>query len=160
MEPVYLQQDLKQEIILIVCEWDDEKVVSLYEQNKLDFYVVKVILNQLTNKYREFHKQFRGQSTVELSEDQVAQEENIQARELKEQLEDFTLSEIDNLYWYEAKLVRLYMELGTFRAIEEATKIPYVSCYKTIRKALDILKRKAYQEPAARFVKQTENLRG
>lgn len=142
MEPAHLQDDLKQDVIEIVCTWPEDKVVKLYEDKVLDFYVVKVILNQVKSKTSPFVKMYRA-PVVEITRDVPTHDEDHRVRELREQVEDLTLAEIDGLYWYDAEMIRLYLKLGSFRAIQAHTNIPYISCYKNIQKSLATLRRKA-----------------
>lgn len=65
MEPEYLREDLKQEVIAIVCEWSDEKVIGLHTGKQLEFTVVRIILNQIQSNTSPFYKKFR-QYLVEL----------------------------------------------------------------------------------------------
>lgn len=59
MEPRHLQDDLKMEVISIVCEWPDEKILGLYERRELDFYVARVIINQIKSNTSPFAKKYR-----------------------------------------------------------------------------------------------------
>lgn len=145
MEPTHLQEDLKSEVISVVCEWPEEKVIGLSERKELEFYVVRVILNQVKSKTSPFAKKYR-QRTEELKGHEVSDCHDLNERALKEELEDIAIKEIDQLYWYDAELVRLYLKLGNFRAIQDHTGIPFISCYKNIQKSLKILKRKATEE--------------
>lgn len=142
MEPEHLQEDLKMEVISIVCEWPDEKVIKLYEEKSLEFYVVRVILNQVKSKTSPFAKLYRT-PIVPITKEVLNVEEDLEARAIKEMVEDLTIEEINRLYWYDAEMIRLYLKLGSFRAIEEDTGIPFISCYKNIKKSLNTLKRKA-----------------
>jgi hypothetical protein len=62
------------------------------------------------------------------------------------------LKELDKLYWYDKEMVKLYIECGSYRAIQERiasrTKdgkgIPYTTCYKTIKKAINQIKQSIY----------------
>jgi hypothetical protein len=139
MEPDYLREDLKSEVLSVVCEWPDEKVIGLYERKELDFYVVRVILNQVKSKTSPFAKKYR-RHTEELNGHEVLDFHDLDERALKEELEDIAIEEIDNLYWYDGALIKLYVELGNFRAIETVTQIPFISCYKNIKKSLQTLK--------------------
>ena len=58
MEPEYLREDLKSEVLSVVCEWSEEKVIGLHERKELDFYVVRVILNQIKSKTSNLFKGF------------------------------------------------------------------------------------------------------
>jgi hypothetical protein len=183
MEPRHLQDDLKMEVISIVCEWPEEKVIGLYQRKELEFYVVRVILNQVksntspfTRKYRQIKEQYdeaenggqnldlRQTSFITTSRSEyiknticknvAATQEEVRDREIKELLEQIALEEIDRLYWYDAEMLRLYMKLGTFRAIQEHTGIPFISCYKNIQKSLSTLKKKAFEKAEPIFSKE------
>lgn len=151
MEPAHLRDDLRQEVILTMCELPEEKVVKLHEEKVLVFYVVRVIINMIRSTNSPFAKKYRTTYT-ELVEQEEPTGPDMNERLLREELEDYTLSEINSLYWYDAELIRLYMNLGTFRAIQEMTGIPYVSCFKTIKKAMGVLKRRAMTAPHERPV--------
>lgn len=156
MEPRHLQDDLKMEVISIVCEWPEEKVIQLYNDKILEFYVVKVILTQAKSPRSGFYYKFRKDPTVELSTNitPAASNEDVRDREIKEKFEHIALSEIDKLYWYDAEMIRLYMKLGSFRAIQDHTGIPFISCYKNIQKSLATLKKKAIEQATPLFSKE------
>ena len=59
MEPYELREDLKQEVIAIICELPDEKLFELYRNKILDFYTVKIILNQIKSSTSPFFKKYR-----------------------------------------------------------------------------------------------------
>lgn len=172
MEPDYLREDLKQEVILIVCEWSEDKIIKLHKDGALDFYVVKVILNQIKSntspfakKYRQYVVEYNGlhvngdwendkQTGQEWVKDKVnfftkrssdlEKDESIDLEErgLREMIEDMAVEEVDKLHWYDKGLIELYMKHGSFRAIQAQTKIPHVSAYKTIKKAFAGIKKK------------------
>ena len=73
---------------------------------------------------------------------QLTQEEDHEEREAREEVEDRALQEIDNLYWYNKGIIKLYMKHGNYRAIEKDTRIPYSSAYKTVQKSIEIIKEK------------------
>lgn len=189
MQPDHLREDLRAEVILVVCEWSDEKVLKLHSDGVLEFFVVRVILNTIKSntspfakKYRRYHEEFTqisdrrtaieeavtnnhyDNSYFSRSPGSIAKVEafeeagTLEERQLREDLEDATLADINNLYWYDAELIRLYMKHGNFRAIEKVTGIPYTSCFNSIKKSLSLLKRRAKGEvsgqPATLFTKE------
>lgn len=139
MEPVQLREDLRQEVILIICELPAPKIRQLHKDKALEFYTVRVILNLIKSKSSPFAKKFRG-VTEELNDKQQADEMQIEERQLKELIEDMALEEVDKLYWYNKGLIELYLKFGNFRAIEKATRIPLSSCYATIKKSFNEIK--------------------
>lgn len=142
MEPAHLQDDLKMEVIAVVCAMPTEQIKELYDLGKLEFYTVRIILNMVTNKYSQFFKKFRV-GFDDLGNKDVAEAGDIEEREAREEKEDRVIAGIDELYWYDAELVRLYAKHGNYRAIQEETDIPFISCYKTIQRAFKQLKHKA-----------------
>lgn len=188
MEPVHLQDDLRCEVLAVVCEWPEEKVIQLHKDQALEFYVVRVILNQVKSKTSPFVRTYRktfvpydgqSRSTMSISDDykDVAfdnisssamdraaanldlklnnnDSNDLREREIKESLEQIAMAEIDKLYWYDAEMIRLYMKHGNFRAIEKETGIPFISCYKNIKKSLATLRKIAIQKAEPLFSKE------
>jgi hypothetical protein len=50
-------------------------------------------------------------------------------------------NEVDKLYHYNAELLKLYAEIGTYRGVSEATNIPVKSIHNAVRKARIQVKR-------------------
>lgn len=160
MEPDYLREDLKQEVAVIVCEWPEEKVIGLYQRKELDFYVVRVILNLVKSKTSPFAKRYRTLH-IELPIAEIVDTTD-RDREDQEQLREYAARvysryeewgiEKDNNLYYQYHLIKLYLDTGNFRAIEQLTRIPFTSCYKTIKKSLKELRVAGH--PAARPVQQ------
>lgn len=151
MEPAHIRDDLRSEVLLIVCEWDEQKILNLYKKDELDFYVVRVILNLARSSSSPFAKKFR-QPLIEFNPKQHNIIDNIDIAERieKEAKEDVILQAIDEvkqgkeagLYWYNAGILKLYINHGNYRAIENETGIPFTSCYKNIKKTFSELKRR------------------
>lgn len=51
--------DLKQEIMLIVMEYDKEKIIELYEKKQLKFFVVRIINNQYFSNSSPYYKKYK-----------------------------------------------------------------------------------------------------
>lgn len=147
MEPDHLREDLKSEVILIICELPEDKIKKLHDTHELEFYTVRVILNLIKSNTSSFAKKYRSvySDPTNMADHPIDDINDIVERAEKERVEDIALGEIDNLYWYKSELIKLYMELGNYRAIEEATGIPYISCYKNIKASFDEIKIKASQ---------------
>lgn len=171
MDPAHLRDDLKMEVIAIVCEWPDEKIMALHQEGKLEFFVVRVILNQIQSSTSPFYNKYRrpvyGYGDITSKENWFNEEgssspllrsnlqkiaehtelitdpQELEDRITRENREDLAIGEIENLHWYSATLVKLYLKKGNYRALQEATNIPYISCYKTIQKSFKELKTKA-----------------
>lgn len=186
MEPEHLRADLKQEVITIVCSWPEEKVIGLWERNELDFFVVRVILNQIQSSTSPFYKKFRDIKVeyldnlansyliaMDLDDDgnftrqrvrqqhiDQTQEPDYTERQLREELEDHTFREIERLPFYYCEIIKLYMKEKTFRAMETRTTIPYSTCFKSVQKGIEMLRRRAeiWENPVmTRNIEKYEN---
>lgn len=127
MKPENLQDELKAEVGLILCEKPEDQIVELWQLGKLKFYTVRIILNLMQSSSSPFYKKFRV-SNVELSE---AIEPIIIEYD---QRKDKAMEAIEDLYWYDREILKLYAEHGTYRKVEEVTGIPFESIYKTVQK--------------------------
>jgi len=59
MQPIELQDDLRQEVFLLLCEMDEEKLVGMYEQGYLKYFIVRTILNMAKSDRSNFYRKFR-----------------------------------------------------------------------------------------------------
>lgn len=155
MEPDHLRDDLRSEVMLIMCECDESKILYLHEKNELQFFVVRVILNLARSSSSPFAKKFR-QQTIEfdMQDHPVHDSNEIVNRFEKETKEEVLINYLielregkeAGLYWYNAGLLKLYLEHGSYRAIEKETGIPYISCYKNIQQSCAELKKRTEKE--------------
>jgi hypothetical protein len=137
MQPQELQDDLRQEVFLVLCEMDEEKLFGMYEQGYLKYFIVRTILNMAKSDRSNFYRKFR----------QMYQEIPITYELPKEEYDESLVNKLELgmevLHWYEAELLKLYSQNGkNLLAISRETKIPYRSLLKTIRKAKTLLKYK------------------
>lgn len=134
MQPIELQDDLRQEVFLVLCEMDEEKLFVMYEQGYLKYFIVRTILNMAKSDRSNFYRKFR----------QVYQEIPITYESQKEEYDETLVKKLEQgmevLHWYEKELLKLYSENKNLLAISRETKIPYRSLLKTIRKAKTLLK--------------------
>jgi len=135
MQPIELQEDLRQEVFLVLCEMDEEKLLGMYEQGYLKYFIVRTILNMAKSDRSNFYRKFR----------QVYQEIPLTYELPKDEYDETLVTKLEQgmeiLHWYEAELLKLYSQNGkNLLAISRETKIPYRSLLKTIRKAKTLLK--------------------
>lgn len=150
MQPVELQDDLRSEVALILLEHKD--LILIYQSGGLRYYTVRIIINLIQSKTSPFYKKYRQQHAQIWDgiciEDgwlyakqnipyvnQFEQEEEINERLQKELKEEKILSIINDMYWFDAEMIKLYMELGSYREMQKQTKIPYQSCYDAVQSA-------------------------
>lgn len=61
MEPEHLRDDLRAEVVLILLETEEHKLLEIYNTgpNGLKFYTVRIILNLIQSKSSPFYKTYR-----------------------------------------------------------------------------------------------------
>lgn len=161
MHPEHLRNDLRSEVILILCEKSEETLQTITEQGGLKFYTVRIILNLIQSKTSSFHKKFRlihhqyDPLNRRFSDEFVDQMNDMEAlmtkedthelteRERRELMEDMAMDHLESLDHYEREIVKLYLRLGSYRKIEKETYnealgmgIPWESCYSTVQRAI------------------------
>jgi hypothetical protein len=139
MKPECLQDELKSEVALILCEMSEEKILELYNSGGLKFYTVRIILNLIKSNTSPFYKKFRG-NNIELSE--LIEPFIEQPEPCLNDKKDSAILGIENLYWYDREIIKLYGKLGTYRAVEAETGIPFESIYKTVQRACKAIRKK------------------
>lgn len=136
-QPASLRDDLKQEVIVILCELTDEKLIGLYNRKELVFYAVRIMLNMInsTKINQPFYKKYR-QTFVELPANYQITVEGYDYE--KDILIETIQKKMQDLSWYERRLLTELTETTMYK-LSIATKIPYTSIYNTVKKIKDKL---------------------
>ena len=140
MQPIELQDDLRQEMFMVLCEMQEEKFMSMHQNGFVKFYLVRTMLSMIKSDRSTFFNKFRRTFT-EWTEKHDAPDssDTIQADEIAIKLQD----SLKVLHWYELELLRLYSENGqNIMSLSRDTGIPYRSLMKTIKKTRTLLKYK------------------
>ena len=95
----------------------------------------------MTSTTGSFYKKHR-RGWVETDLNTLHKEDDYHSILHRKTVEEKALSEIDNLDWYEAEMVKLYLDKGNYRDMQKATRIPYVSCFNTVKTAVKKIKQK------------------
>lgn len=129
--------DLIQEVALLLLEMSPEKWDELNEGGYLRWYVVRTIMNMGTSPRSTFATKYKLFETfADIPEGQ-------QADPYDEQREkDLTIIEtlLEDCYWYDQEIVKLWIKEGSYRKVEKVTDIPYKSIGNTVKKTLIKLK--------------------
>jgi len=136
MNPQELQDDLRQEVFLVLCEMEETRLFQMYNDGYLKYFIVRTILNMAKSDRSNFYKKFRGN----LQEIPITYE--VKKEDYDESLNDKLEKSIEILHWYELELLKIYSNNPNLLAISRDTKIPYRSLLKTIKKAKTLLKYK------------------
>jgi hypothetical protein len=166
------RDDLKAEVALIICQWENEKVIRLHADGVLEFYVVRVLMNQIQSNTSPFYRKYRqthhavfneeGKSpddqyqpkTARINKELCEEDVDTADRQTKEGLEDVAMAiveawsnSVDNSLHYRGNLIKLYMKLGNYRAIQKETGIPFISCFKNIKQSIEMLREMVLNKP-------------
>lgn len=147
--------ELKQDVFLIVCEYDRDKIMSMVSKKQLKFFIIRVALNQYRSKHSKFYYQnFKNQSiSISIIDDESI--ENADAilysnllyevqgqteRDIKELNLLAMENSIDNLRYFEKEILKLYLLLGTYKKVSEETGIPIRSVANGVKNAINNVK--------------------
>jgi DNA-directed RNA polymerase specialized sigma24 family protein len=131
-----LYEELYQECIVILLEYDKEKIQGLIDRAQLKFFFISIVLRQYISTTSPFHVKFR-KSNQSHSERDVYNIEILDEEydHQKDELIAFINKQKDAEEWYTRELLRLKFEEGlSYRKISKLTKIPTTSIYNTINK--------------------------
>lgn len=131
MQPVELQDDLRQEIFLVLCEMDDERLLGMWNSGYLKYFVVRTMLNMAKSDRSTFFNQFRRSFSEYCDNYEKADE----GAEIHEEMDGKLKKSMSELHWYEKNVFELYSENGrNILKLSRDTKIPYRSLFKTVTK--------------------------
>jgi hypothetical protein len=126
-----LWEDLRQEICIIVLEYDQHKIDELIQKGKpvFKFWIVRVCMNQVS-KNGKLNKTYNVLIPVEDINKFIKKDIqiNIDIEFIKQ-----IYNQIDKLYWYDKEILKLYIELGSVRKVSVHTGIPHTSIFITIK---------------------------
>ena len=149
MQPVELHDDLRQEMFLVICELEEERLLKMHAEGWVKFFLVRTMVNMVKGDRSTFFKKFR-QTFFEFLENQNRDVENIATFEEQHQSSN-VVECVEALPWYDRELLKLYAEDKNIAKLSKATRIPYRSLFKTITKA-KIKVRKAMQKTQGRLM--------
>ena len=130
IRPVTIQQDVLQCTFTELLLKDKEIILDLYARNKLMAYIAKMIYNMV----RWERGSFRSSETKEILLQELPEI-------IDEQKNEIIVVPLQKIHWYEAKILELYAEFGTYRKVAEVTGIPHISIYHTVQKARKNIKK-------------------
>lgn len=127
-----LWEDLRQEISLIVLEYDKNKIHEIIEKGKpvFRFWIVRICCNQLHSKNGQMFKQYNAIIPIE---DVSKIMNEIEFNQFDHETIDQINKLIDKLYWYDKEILKLYIEHRSVRKVAELTGIPHTSIFITIK---------------------------
>lgn len=133
MQPYWLQEELRQEVFLVLCEMDEDRLVQMFNDGYLKYFIVRTILNMAKSDRSNFSRTFR--KVYEKVQDKPTEEYD-------ESINKKLNKSMEILHWYEREVFRLFSESGNLTQVSRDTNIPYRSLLKTVKKVKTLLKYK------------------
>ncbi len=123
IKPKDLQDDLLQHCFLELLNKDESLIVNLHLEGRFIAYVAKMMYNMVNWKTSEFNRI----KTREVLTDNY--------NHPSEEIEEENLLPLNRLHWVSEKVLTLYAEHGSYRAVGEVTGIPYSTVFRLVKEA-------------------------
>jgi len=141
-DPLY--RDLFQETLLVLLEYDNQKIINIYRRGEIKFFITRIFIILYTKKTSPFNRKYlryeypnplTGGSQVLIEKDDYdfEQDDNTEKKcaLIKQEL---GIENDDDPLWYENKLFLEFLAKGSIKKLAEDTQINYQSISSTIRK--------------------------
>ena len=135
--------DLWQETLLILLEYNEEKIINLHTTGKLKFFVCKIMMNQSHSNSSAFHKKYRKQDFFyksDIDNEEYDYEQDVLINKCVSEMSLYASSNDNN--WYRNELFKLYIEQGSMRELSKNTGIPVMSIHRSINEFKNDIKQR------------------
>jgi len=125
------KDDLFQELMVILLEYDKDKIFKLYCENKIRFFVVKILMNQACSNTSPFFKKYRmriNYADIDWHDEQSIPDELIHAT--TPAIQSYSKENDNN--WYRTELFMQYIKEGSIRKLSAKTGIPPMSINRSL----------------------------
>jgi DNA-directed RNA polymerase specialized sigma24 family protein len=123
IKPQDLQDDLLQHCFLELLNKDEAIIINLHLEGRFIAYVAKMMYNMVNWKNSEFNRiKMREVLTNDFNHP-------------SETIEEENLLPLHRLHWVSEKVLTLYAEHGSYRAVGEVTGIPYSTVFRLVKEA-------------------------
>ena len=119
-----LSDDLFQELMVILLEYNQEKLIDIYNKGYYKWFLVKTLTNQFNSNSSPFNKKYRPKHVDHIISDSYDHSIDIMI--------DKVNNKLNQLHWYDRELFKAYIESGSYRKLSKQTDIPFNSISRTI----------------------------
>lgn len=138
-----LSEDLFQELMLILCQYDKAKLEQVYNSGGLKFFIIRILQNQYKSDSSDFHIKHRRFKSVTFNIDDVVFRKDFID---EEDGYDYNLDKILSIVeaevnretwvnkndWYENNLFKAFLKEGGYRKLEKKTGISRTAITSTV----------------------------
>lgn len=127
-----LWQDLKQELFVVLCEYDQSKLKEIIDKKQIMYFIVRILLNFYNSKTSTFYKKFKhiNDEIIDLKYIKQLEDNYCYSDELDKI--DLAFEQAD-LSWYERGIAKLYIQEKSFRKLSAKLDIPTRSLCETMK---------------------------
>jgi RNA polymerase sigma factor (sigma-70 family) len=138
-------QDLTQEVYIIMLEYNQEKLKTIYDNGHLKFWVARVMLNQYLRSSSPFkkkhHTYLKDENALICDLRQDNSESDISYKIETEKRLELVNGIMNDLHFYDKTLFKVYYETNhSIRSLAEATGISTTSIFHTIKNVRNYIK--------------------
>lgn len=137
IDPEHLRDELKQEVILVICELPEDKLLKLHEAGHLRFYVWRVITNMAYSSTSKFYRVFRKPHPTihDNMTEELTEQDNQHIEIINRMCESPETAE-----WFNGRILKLYAELGTMDKVAKEIGIPKNAIFRAVHTARKMVK--------------------
>jgi len=143
LEPA-LYEDLFSEVMVILLEYDEARIIEMKDKGYINFFVVKILSNLSNSKNSPFYYKFkkplefcRNLNRADLVQPRYEHYKDRLIYKIEAELKKDVAVSTDG-FGYEVRLLNMYLELGSLRKVARKTGINYKTISLTIN---DLIKR-------------------
>jgi len=148
-------EELRQDVFLIICEYDEQKIIDMHNKKALKFFIVRIALNQYRSKNSKFYYQNIKNVNLGIA---LANEDMIESAdailysnviydtqdepewEIKEKRMVRVEDSLENLRFFEREILKLYLQLGTYKNVAKDTGIPIRTIANAVKNSIANIK--------------------
>lgn len=125
--------DIVQMVFVRLLEMESEGRTNFYEEDSLNFFYVYRSCINTALKYQRTKKRIDKISIEDMTHDQLEFEEYPEQKVAMEKLITYMEEELDEFHWYDAKMMRIYMNGTSMNKIHRESDIGLTSIKNTIK---------------------------
>lgn len=137
-----LSDDLKQEVLIALCNYDENLLIQAYNKGEVYYLVARIALNMFHSSTSEFYRVHRKSFEVYYEEEKYNPRIDIIYYEVIKIIDNDT----NILTLYERLMLMYYFKYGSMRELHKKSKIPLKTCFEVIKRAKGKLKKHIYDK--------------
>jgi DNA-directed RNA polymerase specialized sigma24 family protein len=137
-----LTEDLKQELMLIILEYSNEKLNKIIEGKYFHFFCVRILTNLFNSKSSHFYRKYKQHEFelidggFDVYQHNISNEDNVERKDIEDIKEIIIeLLEDNSFSWYDREIFLLYLNTHkSYAKLSKELNIPITSISTTISK--------------------------